>query len=137
MGTETKTVHMADVRQRLVRVVRTSVQEAAAAASQAAPILEDLVQRAELAAEAVAGSRGRGAVRSSREVAGYLVQVRGHSVRLQGHHGSVQASRPALAELGLFLVTWPGPWLFLLLCYVSTSMMRSEPVITPQLLSIL
>ena len=76
MGTETKTVHMADVRQRLVRVVRTSVQEAAAAASLAAPILEDLVQRAELAAEAVAGSRGRGAVRSSREVAGYLVQVR-------------------------------------------------------------
>ena len=76
MGTETKTVHMADVRQRLVRVVRTSVQEAAAAASQAAPILEDLVQRAELAAEAVAGSRGRGAVRSSREVAGHLVQVR-------------------------------------------------------------
>ena len=37
----------------------------------------------------------------------------------------MQASRPALAELGLFLVTWPGPWLFLLLCYVSTSMMRS------------
>ena len=79
MGTGTKTVHMAEVRQRLVAVVRTSVQEAATAASQAAPILEDLVQRAELAAEAVAGSGGRGAVRSSREVAGYLVQVRGSS----------------------------------------------------------
>ena len=46
MGTGTKTVHMAEVRRRLVHVVRTSVQEAATAASQAAPILEDLVQRA-------------------------------------------------------------------------------------------
>ena len=85
MGTGTKTVHMAEVRRRLVAVVRTSVQEAATAASQAAPILEDLVQRAELAAEAVAGSGGRGAVRSSREVAGYLVQVRGST---RGHHGT-------------------------------------------------
>ena len=125
MGTGTKTVHMAEVRRRLVAVVRTSVQEAATAVSQAAPILEDLVQRAELAAEAVAGSGGRGAVRSSREVAGYLVQVRPAAGTPGYQRWSVQASRPALAELGLFLVTWPGPWLFLLLCYVSTSMMRS------------
>ena len=134
MGTGTETVHMADVRQRLVRVVRTSVQEAAAAASQAAPILEDLVQRAELAAEAVAGSRGRGAVRSSREVAGYLVQVRAAAgdTRVPALVCAGEQARPGRAgavpgDLARALAL-PAPLL---------RVHQHDEVITPQPLSIL
>ena len=34
----------------------------------------------------------------------------------------LELSKPALQEIGLFMVTCIGPWIFLLLCYLSTAL---------------
>jgi len=45
----------------------------------------------------------------------------------------VEDNRPVIQEIGLFLATWLGPWIFLLQCYISTALLRFSKYLSKRL----
>jgi len=71
-----------------------------------------------------------------RDVSTFMYEkfIRKNAERLQQQvQQFVEDNRPVLQEVCLFLVTWPGPWLFLLQCYISTSLLRFSKYLSKRL----
>merc|ERR1712198_497098 len=71
-----------------------------------------------------------------RDVSSFLYEkfIQKNAERLQQQvQQFVEDNRPVLQEVCLFLATWPGPWLFLLQCYISTSLLSFSKYLSKRL----
>ena len=104
----------------LVRVIETNYEEAYNAAREKAPIIEEIVDR----------------LKNGKEI---TVRIFNQYIR-SGSEKQIErlkylykSSEPLITEIGLFTLTAPGPWFFLLLCYLSMIMVRFSKYLSTRL----
>ena len=104
----------------LVRVIETNYEEAYIAAREKVPIIEEIVDN----------------LRTGKDIAVRIFNQyvrKGSEKQIERLKYFYRTSEPLITEICLFTLTAPGPWLFLLLCYLSMVLVRFSKYLSRRL----
>ena len=101
------------------RVIETDYEEAYKAAKDKVPILEEIVENVKIGKEFAVNNFNQ-----------YVRKIESQIELLLNFY---KTSEPLLSEIGLFILTAGGPWLFILLFYLTVSMIRFSTYLSRRL----